>query len=70
MLNMAHFKDDSSPNGASAFLSVIDFSIILIIMFIDYLVVILCFVAQPGIILRGSALMHCFWRKGWNVFVC
>lgn len=70
MLNMAHFKDDSSPNGASVFLSTIDFIVIFVIMLIEFVVVVHCFIAQHGIILRGSALMPYFWRRGWNVSVC
>lgn len=36
MLNMAHFKDDSSPNGAFDFLLIIDFITIFVNIFIDF----------------------------------
>lgn len=69
MLNMSHFKDDSSPNGASVFLSVIDFIIIFIIMFLDSVVSFIVLLLSMGLFCMGPHLCIIFGGKA-GMFPC
>lgn len=65
MLNMAHFKDDSSPNGTY----IVSYDLIFYQKHVNLPANILSDdIAQHGITLHGSARMPYFWRNALNAF--
>lgn len=62
MLNLSHFKDDSSPNGNKYTVSY---------LYLKYLIQkwFSTIWFQLGIILLGYEPMHCSWRRDLSVFV-